>query len=199
MNCVSRRCESPRQIPAPWGEEARLGNRGLGSCSRERTRVSPAGQECRLESPCCLAGPPGAAPGTQHCVPPGRTEHVVDVSTSQPFPAACFLEKEDQQSPQRNHGYGGFSILQGDGGSSLLAGSRPALLLKARIRGTGQLCWGWGGLSAELRLQWADGQGQSPRPGSPGTLEAGGPSCGYCADARFCFTCVSQFSGCWGE
>lgn len=116
MNCVSRRCESPRQIPAPWGEEARLGNRGRGSCSRERTRVSPAGQECRLESPCCLAGPPGAAPGTQHCVPPGRTEHVVDVSTSQPFPAACFLEKEDQQSPQRNHGYGGFSILQGDGG-----------------------------------------------------------------------------------
>ena len=199
MNCVSRRCESPRQIPAPLGEEARLGNRGRGSCSRERTRVSPAGQECRLESPCCLAGPPGAAPGTQHCVPPGRTEHVVDVSTSQPFLAACFLEKEDQQSPQRNHGYGGFSSLQGDGGELPACRKQTGSAPQSQDQGDRAAVLGLGGLSAELRLQWADGQGQSPRPGSPGTLEAGGPSCGYCADARFCFTCVSQFSGCWGE
>ena len=41
--------------------------------------------------------------------PPGRTEHVVGVSTAQPFPAACFLEKEGQQSPQRTQGDGGFS------------------------------------------------------------------------------------------
>ena len=34
---------------------------------------------------------------------------MVGVSTAQPFPAACFLEKEDQQSPQRNQGDGGFS------------------------------------------------------------------------------------------
>lgn len=131
--------------------------------------------------------------------PPGRTEHVVDVSTSQPFPAACFLEKKDQQSSQRNHGYGGFSILQGDGGELPACRKQTGSAPQSQDRGDRAALLGLGGLSAELRLQWADGQGQSPQARLARHLGGGGPSCGCCADARFCFTSVSQFSGCWGE
>ena len=125
--------------------------------------------------------------------PPGRTEHVVGVSTAQPFLAACFLEKEDQQSPQRNHRDGRFSW-----GPPCPQEVDRLSFSKPGSGGQGSRA-GLGGLSMELRLQQADREGQSPRPGSSGTLEAGGPSCGYCADTRCCFMFVSEFSGCWGE
>lgn len=130
-----------------------------GSCSRERYESVP----CRAgnagsESPAACS-PPGAGLRNAALCPPGRTEHVVDVSTSQPFPRPASWRRKTNSLPREPRIWG-FSILQGDG-ELLLAGSRLACSSKPGSGGQGSLT-GAGGLSAELRLQWADGQSEPP-------------------------------------
>ena len=189
---------APRRFPAPWGEEARLGNRGW-------VPAPQSIQECHLQGRNAGSSPPAAwqvlpvQPQERSTVSPRKDRTCGGCEHSPALPSRLLPgEGRPTVSPEEP---GRWGVLLG---ASLPAASRPALLLKARIRWTGQPCWA-GGLSTELRLQQADREGQRPRQGSPGAVEAGGPSCGYSADARRCFTFASEFSRCsefsqcWGE
>ena len=154
MNCVSRRCDSPRQIPCSMGRGGQAGEPWTGSLllGAYESVACRTGMQARVSlvpSRSSRCGPRNAM-----LCPPGRTEHVAGVSTASPAqPPASRGRKTN--SPQRNHGDGGFFW----GPACPQEEDQPCF---SRSRGQGSLA-GAGGLSVELGLQRTDGQGSEPQ------------------------------------
>lgn len=169
MNCVSRRCDSPRQIPCSVGRGGQAGEPWTGSLllGAYESVACRTGMQARVS----LVPGRSSRCGPRNTVlwPPGRTGHVAGVSTASPAqPPASWGRKTN--SPQRNHGDGGFfgdlpARRKKTSPASQGHGDRAALL------GPGVCSWS-SGCSGQT------GRAQSPRPGLPGTLEAGEPPVG---------------------
>lgn len=187
MNCVSRRCDSPRQIPCSVGRGGQAGEPWMGSLllGAYESVACRTGMQARVS----LVPGRSSRCGPRNTVlwPPGRTGHVAGVSTASPAqPPASWGRKTN--SPQRNHGDGG-SL-----GTCLPAGRRPALLPK--VTGTGQPCWGRGSVrGARAAADRQEGL-RAPDRAYQVPWRQASPLWVPCSDPRCCFTSVSEFSGC---